>query len=224
MKNLLKTLPLLGLLLTTTACEEGRALFRPSMFDSTSVTERPIEIFEERFVEKKPAAEITPAYLNSLATDYDHHGASPIYMVLGYNPDVKNAKLSTFNKSNILKGQLAKLGLTNMIVKTMPVIGSTGDVVIGYDRVKARGPQDCGKMPGMETETGAYGDYGLGCTVKDMMAQQIAYPADLKGQSNMDEFDAGRAAAPVNRDARSGEVADFVPSYVLSELAANTTN
>ncbi len=224
MTHILKTASLLGLILTTTACEEGRSLFRPSMFDNTAVTERPIEIFEERFVEKKPAKDVTSLYLASLAQDYEYHGSSPVYMVLGYDPDVKNAKLSTFNKSNILKGQLAKLGMTDMVVKTMPVMGSTGDVVIGYDRVQARGPQNCGQMPGMETETGAYGDYGLGCTVKDKMAQQIAYPADLMGQDEMDAFDAGRAAAPVNRDARSGEIADFVPSYVLSELAANTTN
>jgi hypothetical protein len=138
MTHILKTASLLGLILTTTACEEGRSLFRPSMFDNTAVTERPIEIFEERFVEKKPAKDVTPLYLASLAQDYEYHGSSPVYIVLGYDPDVKNAKLSTFNKSNILKGQLAKLGMTDMVVKTMPVMGSTGEVVIGRLRIKWR--------------------------------------------------------------------------------------
>jgi len=224
MKFLTQTLSLITITLAMTGCEEARSLFRPSMFEETTVTERKIEIFEERFVDKKTMAQVTPDYIGGLAQDYNYHGGSPIYMVVAYDPEARNAKLSAYNKSNILRGQMAKIGLTNTVVKTMPVAHAKGNVVIGYDRVEARGPQNCGKMPGMDAEAGSYQDYGLGCTVKDMMAQQIAYPNDLKGQSGMDEFDAGRAAAPVNRDTRSSEIADFVPSYVLSELASNTTN
>jgi pilus assembly protein CpaD len=188
------------------------------------VTQRPIEIETTRFVEKLPTKNVTYNYLMNLSSDYDRHGDSPVYAVITYNPDNSNSKLSATNTSSQLKGQMAKLGIKNPVIQILPVNGTSGETVIGYDRVTAQGPQNCGKIPGHTTETGAYGDYGLGCTVKDMMAKQVAYPKDLEGQDTMAMIDADRAAAPVDRDARSGEQSVFVPSYVLSELAGNTTN
>lgn len=217
------TFSLLGLTLLTTSACGGGALFRPSMYDDSVVTQREIVIEENRFVDKKPIKDVTYDYLMALSEDYDRHGDSPVYIALAYNPDVKNAKLSTYNKSNILKGQLAKLGMKNAVVKTIPVMGTEGEVVIGYDRITAHGPKNCGVIPGIDTDTGAYGDYGLGCAYKNAMAKQIAYPKDLEGRSSMDSWDADRAANAVNRDVRSGEMSDFVPSYVLSELAGNTS-
>ena len=217
-----KLFALSGCLLGLVACENGLS-FKPSMYDNTVTTQRPIVIEEKRFVQKLPTQNVTHDYLVNLSNDYERTGSSPIYMVLAYDPDKRNGKLESFTKSSILKGQLAKLGITNTVIKTMPVTGSPGEVVIGYDRLSASGPKNCGEVPGLTTETGSYGDYGLGCTVKDMIAKQVAYPADLEGQSEMSAFDADRAAAPVKRDVRSGEQAEFVPSYILSELAGNTT-
>lgn len=223
--NMMKKLIILGLLLTTSACGSngGGALFRPSMYDDSVVTQREIVLEEERYIDKKPTRDINYNYLMGLSKDYDRYGDSPVYIVLSYNPDIRNAKLSAFNKSNILKGQLAKLGMKNAVVKTMPIIGSNGEAVVGYDRVTAKGPENCGAIPGMDTDTGAYGDYGLGCAYKNAMAKQIAYPKDLKGNSDMDDWGADRAGKAVNRDIRSGEISPFVPSYVLSELAGNTS-
>jgi len=209
-------------LLGVTACENGFSI-RPSMYESSDVTQRPIVIEETRFVEKMSTNDVDYNYLMNLSDDYDHHGSSPLYAVIAYNPDEKNGKLEAFNKSSILKGQLAKLGMRDAVVKTMPINGSENEIVVGYDRLTARGPDNCGKVPGFQTETGAYGDYGLGCKVKDMMAKQIAYPSDLEGKTKMSANDADRAASAVDRSVRSGEPADFVPSYVLSELAGNTS-
>lgn len=222
----LATLSLLGLtLVTTSACGigNGGSLLRPSMYDGSLVTQRDIVIEETRFIDKKPIKDVTYDYLMGLSQDYDRHGDSPLYIALGYNPDHKNAKLGAYNKSNILKGQLAKLGMKNAVVKTVPIMGSEGEAVIGYDRITAKGPENCGTVPGLQSDTGAYGDYGLGCAYKNAMAKQIAYPKDLEGKSGMGEWDADRAAAPVDRDVRSGETSSFVPSYVLSELAGNTS-
>lgn len=226
MTKKLTIISLLGLtLITTTACSgNGGHSFRPSMYDGTVTTQRDIEIEQQRFVDKKPVNDVTYDYLMGLSDDYDHHGDSPVYIVLGYNPDVKNAKLSTYNKSNILKGQLAKLGMRDAVVKTMPIVGSTGEAVIGYDRVIAKGPENCGEVPGLTTETGSYGDYGLGCTYKNAMAKQIAYPKDLEGpESGMGKTAADRTISAVNVGVRSGEPSPFVPSYILSELGGNTS-
>jgi|GEM_PF-1301308 len=226
MKQTIKTLSILGLLITT-SCSNGTggsALFKPSMYNGSMVTKRNIEITEKRFVDKKVPEDVTYDYLMGLSNDYDHHGSSPIYVVMGYDPDTRNAKLSTMNKRAVLKGQLAKLGMKNAVIKTMPIVGSDGEIVIGYDRITAQGPKNCGAMPGHQTETGAYGDYGMGCGVKHAMAKQIAYPKDLMGVDvDMDSWGADRAANAVNRDVRSGEISTFVPSYVLSELAGNTS-
>jgi len=222
----MKKLFLLGLVLTTTACggTGGDALFRPSMYDGSMVTQRNIEITEKRFVDKQSSSDVTYDYLMGLSNDYDHHGSSPIYVVMGYDPDKRNAKLSAMNKRSVLKGQMAKLGMKNAVIKTMPIVGSDGEIAIGYDRVTAQGPSNCGAMPGHQTETGSYGDYGMGCGVKHAVAKQIAYPKDLMGADvNMDSWGADRAANAVNRDVRSGDISPFVPSYVLSELAGNTS-
>lgn len=222
----MKKLLILGMVLTTTACSgnKGDYLFRPSMFDHSMVTQRNITIEEKRFVEKKPASDVTYDYLLGLSDDYDHHGSSPVYIVMGYDPDKRNSKLSTTNKRSILKGQLAKLGMRDAVIKTIPIVGSDGDVVIGYDRMTAKGPENCGAMPGHQSETGSYDDYGMGCGVKSAMAKQLAYPRDLLGADiDMGTLDADRAANAVNRDIRSGEISAFVPSYVLSGLAGNTS-
>ena len=217
MKQTFKYLSLCGIVLMATACVENKS-YKQDMYEDTALTQRDIEIQTSRFVEKKPANDVNFEYLNFVAADYKRHGSSPVYIVLPYDPDAKNGKLTAFNKSNVIKGQMAKLGVQDAVIKTLPISGSADEVVIGYDQITAQGPQNCGKMPGYQSPAGAPGQYGLGCTVKDMMAKQVAYTEDLKGQTEMSVFESGRAAAPVNRDARSGEISDFVPSYILSEI------
>lgn len=209
--------------LTLSACIGS---LKPSMMEDSIITPRPIELHQDRFVETMSKRDITYDYLARISEDYKHRGKSPLYIVFGYDPDEKGAKLSAFNHSNIVKGQLGKLGISNAMVETTPVIGSDGTAVIGYDRMTATGPSNCGKMPGLgNTQTGAYGDYGLGCTVKDYMAQQVATPSDLEGVGGLGERNDGmRAANIANRDVRAGNVNTFVPSYILSELAGNTTD
>lgn len=209
-----------GLLLCLGACSGSglNGTLKPSMFEDTTLSQRPITIEQTRFVERQPVNMVDYAYLSSVSHEYTRHGASPIYAVLAYDPDVKNGKLTAFNKSNVIKGQLAKLGVRNAVVQILPVPGVEKQVVIGYDYLTAQGPENCGHMPGYNTDSGAQGNYGLGCTLKDMTARQVAYVADLAGQSEMSSFEAGRVAAPVNRDTRSGEISEFVPNYILSEI------
>lgn len=219
--NKLSLLPLIGLL-SVSACTGS---LKPSMFESTTVTPRNIELHEERFMEKKKVNEINHMYLADLSGDYKRYADSPLYVVFAYDPDIANVeKASINNRAAITKGQLAKMGV-NSVVKTLPVDGAQGDVVVAYDKITATGPQNCGEVPGMNgVQTGAYGDYGIGCTVKDMMAKQIARPRDLKGNDDLgDMYEGGRAANIVNRDVRAGETNEFVPSYILSELAGNTS-
>lgn len=217
-KQHLKHLSLLGLVLALGACGSLQGTFKPSMYEDTTITERPITVETTRFVEKKPAKDVDYSYLSSMVYDYQRHGSSQIYTLLTYNPDAKDAKLTAFNKSNVIKGQLAKLGVKDAVVKTMPVANASGDVIIGYDYMSAKGPENCGKMPGYGAEPGARGNYGLGCTLNDIIAKQTAYTADLAGQNSMSTFEAQRAGSPVTRDTRSGEISDFVPGYILSEI------
>lgn len=222
MNNILKKLSLLSLVIAISACGNNMSM-RPSLYEDSSLSIRPITINEERYIDKKQAKDVTYNYLMALSHDYDRHGNSPIYVVLGYNPNHRNAKLKATNQSSILKGQMAKLGMRNAVIKTMPIADSDGEAVIAYDRITAQGPQNCGTMPGVGTQTGNYNPYGMGCSLRTAMANQVAYPKDLMGQSDMDDWGANRAANAVNRDINSGEISPFVPSYVLSELAGNAT-
>jgi len=222
MINHLKKIQLLALIIMISACSNDVSI-RPTMYDSSLVTPRKITLNEEHYIDKKQGSDITYNYLMGLSNDYDHHGNSPLYVVLGYNPDNRSSKLKATNQSSILKGQLAKLGMRDAVIKTMPIQNSDGEAIIAYDRVIAKGPENCGAMPGIHAETGSYGPYGMGCTLKSAMAKQIAYPKDLMGQSDMGKWGADRTGNAVNRDVRSGEISPFVPSYVLSELAGNST-
>lgn len=216
-------LPVLALSLLTSACGNNYML-RPSMHDDTVVTQRDITIHEDRYTQKLDVNDITYDYLMGVSHDYERHGGSPLYVVVGYDPDNKQQALSAKTQTSVIKGQLAKLDIRDAVVTALPVQGSSSEAIVAYDRVTAKGPDNCGKMPGYDAQTGNYGDYGLGCTLKDLMAQQVAYPRDLQGQSaSTSGTDAGRAAVIINRDIRAGEVSPFVPSYVLSGLAGNTT-
>ena len=211
-------------LLCLTACS-GVGSLKPSMMEDSVVSKRAIELHTNRHIETMDGKEVTSYKLSSLADDYNRHGESPLYIAFGYDPDNARAKQTARSRAAIAKGQLGKLGLNNNVVDAIPVNDSNGSAVIAYDRLTAKGPQNCGVMPGTQgTQTGAYGDYGLGCTVNDMIAQQIATPSDLEGVGGLGERNDGlRTSNIVNRDVRAGEVNRFVPSYVLSELAANTT-
>jgi type IV pilus biogenesis protein CpaD/CtpE len=196
------------------------------MTEQSTVSMRPIELHENRHIETLSARDMTYNHLIALSEDYNRHGDSPLYIVFGYNPDERGAHTAARNRANIVKGQLGKLDIRNAVVKSTPVVSGSDNVVIAYDRITASGPSNCGTIPGSNgVTTGSYGNYGIGCTVNDMMAQQVAYPKDLEGVAGLGERNDGlRASNIVNRDVRAGETNDFVPSYVLSELANNTTN
>jgi len=219
--NKFTLLPVIGLLSMTACSTSG---LKPSMFEETTVSPRNMELQQERFVEKVKLNDINQRFLTDIVGDYKRYGESPLYVVFAYAPGATGAqKAAVSNRAAVTKGQLSKMNV-NAIVKTLPVADAQGDVVVAYDKLTATGPQNCGTMPGLDgLQVGSYGDYGIGCTVKDMTARQVAYPRDLRGREGLgDRFDGTRAATIVNRDVITGEVNDFVPSYVLSELASKT--
>lgn len=204
------------------ACDANTSL-KPSMYEQSIYSQRSIELTEERFIRAYPAQQFGYDHLRMIEDYYAHDAAGPLYIAVGYDPDKKGADLGARNQANILRGQLAKLNLYNAVIKPVPVHGTAGEVVVGYDKLTARAPQNCGIMPGNhKTETGSYGDYGLGCTVMDMTAQQIAYPADLMGNGGIgDQYDGGQAATVVIRDVRAGAIREEIPSYILSEIGSD---
>lgn len=228
MKRLLTLSAFSFICLSVSACDTLMSMgsLKPSMTEDTSITQRPIELAVDRHVETLSARDVTYNKLMAVSDDYTTHGNSPMYVVFGYDPDKKGARSAAYNRSNIVRGQLSKLDIRDAVVQITPVNNSDGSAVIAYDRITAQGPSGCGTMPGTEdVQTGAYTPYGLGCTVKNMMAKQVANPKDLQGVDGLGEKNDGMAsAAVVNRDVRAGETKGFVPSYVLSELANNTTN
>jgi type IV pilus biogenesis protein CpaD/CtpE len=218
MKNYL----LLSCALLLTACGTGGSL-KPSMYENSTHTQRSIEINEERFVQAYMADKFTENDLEMITDLYSHDAASPLYIALSYDANNRLAKQRTESRVNIVRNDLEKMKIKNATVKAVPTTDTTERIVVGYDRLIARGPQNCGTMPGMDqSQTGSYGDYGMGCTVMDMMAKQIAYPADLLGQGGLGGIsDGGQAAAIVNRDVRAGEIREEIPTYILSEIGSD---
>ena len=209
-----------GVALSACSFENPQQTLRASMYEPTKFTERKAAVEKNYFTEKKEVDEIDYEYLTNFVQTYNYDGSSPIYAIFTYDPDKRNGKLNAFNKSNVVKGQLAKLGAKNTIIKTLPVKSTEHmQVIMGYDKLSARGPKECDNfILGSDDSYYMETDYTLGCSIKNARAGQVAYPADLLGQDNMSAYNAKRSGMPVQRDPYSGEISEFIPSYILSEV------
>jgi type IV pilus biogenesis protein CpaD/CtpE len=189
-KNYFASLYVIGFLLA--GCTQST----PSMLNTSKV-----ELTQETVVEQIPLNEITDSRLAVLADYHRQFGTGPLDIAMTYDP--KSKEFTAMNASHRLKHVKTVLGykgVKNIQAQTVAVTDGSPSLIVSYDMSRAQAPSDCAPMPGLENnETGRFiGDYKFGCGVETMFAQQIARPADLKGNAVMDQRDARREAIVVD--------------------------
>lgn len=199
---------------------------KPWMMEDTNMNTGPMRIIESRHVVKKPLAEFSDTDIADTARLYNRQGAGPVYIAVAYDDTIgKGIDRDTAARAQVLAEGLARAGVTQkIIVSTVQLEAPIPVAVIAFDTLEATGPAGCDELPSYERAAIANGsdghDYRIGCGVKTIMARQVAYPSDLEGRAGLDgEADAERLTNIINNDYRKGETHDFLPSYIISELA-----
>lgn len=207
------------------ACQPSK----PWLMEDTNLDTGKMRIIESRHVVKKPLVEFTDEDMADAAYKYRREGAGPIYLAVAYNDmNAKGVDHDTAARAKDLALGLVEHGVTEkIIISTVQLDAPIPVAVIAFDTLKAAAPAECDQRPTIDQAVLANNDgqdgydYKLGCGVKSMMARQIAHPADMEGRDRMSPADAERMSNFINNDYRKGETHDFLPSYIISELAGS---
>ena len=214
---------LLSAVMLLGACQPNK----PWLMEDTNTVEGKMRLIESRYVEKKPLSAFSDDDLADAAYRYKRHGSGPVYIAVAYDDtQTKAIDPAIAARAQALAAGLVTNGVTGkIVVSTVQLDAPVPVAVIAFDTLEAAAPAACDQVPTMDeavlaNNDGKAGyDYKLGCGVKSMMAQQIARSDDLEGRARLSPADAERLSNIIINDYRKGETHDFLPSYIISELA-----
>lgn len=183
----------------------------------SKMTERPIMLASEDYSQTYKTAQVGAAQLDEIAQKFRLSGNGQAEVIVAYDPySKKNTAMKASDQLHRITGELAKRRMNNVKGSILAVdySGDESEMIVGYSSVSAQAPEGCGLMPGsdvMRVELDP--DYKLGCSVKTMVARQVARPADLAGRSPDMSGGDGRRGAAVVETYRSGEAYESLDTY-----------
>lgn len=201
---------------------------KPWLMERATINDKPLELVESRHIVKTPLEAMNADTVAETAHVYQNKGAGPMYVVIAYKDHGKVGDGAIAAKKAEIENELAAQGIAakDIVSSTVPLETPEPVALIAFDTLEARGPSSCKNevVPGLDAnaeEENMY-PYQTGCAVKDYMARQIATPTDLEGHAGLGgRNDGSRLADVVSGQYRPGVAPrPFLPSYVLSELAA----
>ena len=199
-------------LLSLSAC----TMTTPSMLNDTRM-----HLSKTTMMEQIKYSDLNNDVLSALAAHYSKNGMSSLELTMTYNPaDTKFDAGEAAHQLRHVKQALAKKNVTNVITQTQAITGGTPSLLVSYDMVQMGAPYNCDTMPGLyrEKTTRFIGDYKFGCSVDTMMAQQIAHPTDLMGNSEMGIASGRRQAGVIDGHLR-GEPKELLVGVERDDLA-----
>lgn len=167
---------------------------------TTMMNVSPTELAHETNVEQIPVDEIDDVNLALLAEHHRKHGTGPLELTMTYDPKARDfTAMKAVHELKKVEQLLKYKGVKDITTQTLPVPDGKPSLMVTYDMVNARPPSDCTPMPGLDNnETGRFiGDYKFGCGVETLLSKQIARPADLQGNDEMDTRTARRESIVV---------------------------
>ena len=167
----------------------------------SKVTDRPIVLESGDYTQTFKTAQVGPAQLDEIARQYRLSGNGQAELIVAYDPYSKrNTAMKASDQLHRITGELNKRQMTNIKGSILAVdySGDESDMIVGYTSLSAQAPEGCGMMPGSDAmKVDLDPDYKLGCSVKTMVARQVAHPADLAGRAPATEGDGRRGGAVV---------------------------
>ncbi len=173
----------------------------PSQLDDSRV-EIVQSVENSRFETKSLGSELS----KSIAQEYTDNGTGDMEVTVTYDPKSKNnTAMKATLEADRIANSLADNGVPRVKTRVMPVANSwnISHTFVSYNSVSAQAPSECGEMlPGFDERKDVgisekHIDYNYGCTVEAMLANQVAYPADMLGQEDNTDTDSGRRAENV---------------------------
>ncbi len=200
---------------------------KPWLMEKSTLSEGQMQLVESRHVVKKPLSQMDPDTVKETARIYAKNGAGPMYVVIAYKDHGKMGDGEIVQRRAEMETSLQDAGVAarDIVMSTVPLETDVPVALIAFDTLEARGPAECEgmKMPGydMNAEADNAYAYKTGCGVKNMIARQIEKPTDLEGRAGLGGRNDGEHLANVVATTRVGTPREFLPSYILSELASS---
>ena len=179
-----------------------------TMYSPPTITENKIQVKESDVFQDVALYEINDAYLSNLADHHRRFGNTTMDVIVTYDPrSYKNTAMTASSKVADISSTLRKEGVRDLNASILPVKdqGDEGRLIVSYTSVHAKGPKNCGKLPGMNGSVLEDDpSYELGCSVNTLFAKQVSRPSDLAGRGQEDHTTEGRSAANLVDYVRSG--------------------
>lgn len=167
--------------------------------DSAMNPNEPI-VTSDLAVMELPADKVNEAFLSHISQSYHRYGSGPVEITMSYDPGSRNkTAMKAIHELAEMKDILAKKGVKNVQVDTIPLADEEPIVMVAYNATKAHAPKDCAHMPGVTDyqATRFIDEYKFGCSTEMMLAKQIYRPSDLMGVGVTDPMPDGRRATNV---------------------------
>ncbi len=205
------------LLLALAASVSGVSSCR--MYKEGTLTEKKIQVAEERYVQEVEFDGTQKAVLGSVGKHYERYGDGPMHLSVLYNPssNVDTSMKATQEAADLANTLRVTVPPGLLKVDIMPVKNlESMKALVTFNTYTAKAP-DCAVMSGLdEREHRIDMDYEMGCSVQSVMARQIARPKDLLGRdfdsayrdargssNNIDVQRAGAFNAPLGGESTS---------------------
>lgn len=149
------------------------------------VSEKRAEIATGQLNQAYPSTQMSDGFVRKMAEHYNRYGAGPLYVTTTYDPNAKDGARDATRLAVRINNVLKVNGAADVHTETLPTPHAGSQTIFKYGTVTAQAPTGCGTMPGwaVTDATTNNKDYGYGCTVETMLAQQVMRPADLAGKA-----------------------------------------
>jgi type IV pilus biogenesis protein CpaD/CtpE len=208
-----------------TACASTER--QPFMDEPSEAAQHKFVIKRDYIVGKFNINELNSLSIMDAKNRYETNGIGPLYIAMAKDSSTKKDELAKNKKIvNDIADKLNRAGIHDTTISIAQVENAHKDlVVLAFATEELKLSEDCKtpNIPGYYGNTrSTMGGYKLGCQKSLLMMRQVSDVNDLKGKGGLGSIsDGDRSANIVTNYHTSGETQEFLPSYVVSELAAN---